>query len=444
MFRTEIVLIVLFMLLIANVWYFLARDWESSYYPTTYATLYYPTDIPTIEWWHAKSLREIEVKIRWNRTVEAWRVTCDGENPQTVTGTCPVIQLRDDELQFHTYTLTPLPEGSGPDIKINIRFVSKEFYASRGMKLRDMYTLQPTCPVGKFPQLAVSDWVDDYQYVGAENLAEADRIIREDAGVQPGEPTLIKLEKIFRHLRQKLVNARGVPKDDFRWMNPFLIYQEMVAGTGKGWCTQHAQILVFFANCAGIPTRLLLGSRTQGNQFLYTGHTWAETFIAEQGRWAFVDLSSGLIYISDKNGQVLNTAEIMHLNQHDAFENTFARIYLDWQWKDLASEIPPDSFATVPFAGCNQVVKEEYPELALIKYRRPPNVEDVRTIYRDMLKDATYGWGNLERYLIKPPLAYSLYPTDGARTYWIRWGLFFSLMGVLAALVGAMLWRLVK
>jgi hypothetical protein len=442
MFRTELLLLILFvLLLIANVWYFLARDWESSYFPANYATLYYPKDIPAIESWHANSLREIEVKINWNQTVAAWRVTCDGENPQVSQGMRPIIQLRGDELQLHTYTLTPLPEGSGPEIQNEIRFITKEFYAARGMKHTNVYTLKPSCPVGKFPQYSVDDWTDDYHYVGEKNLAEADRILREDVGIQAGEPTFAKMEKLAGYLRRELINARGVPKDDFRWMNPFLIFQEMQAGTGKGWCTQHGQIWVFFANRAGIPTRLLLGSRTQGNQFLYTGHTWAESFIAEQGRWAYVDLSHSHIYITDKNGLVLNTAELMHLNQHDAFDSTFARIYKDWEWKDLPGETSPDSVTTVPFSLCNSVVKGEFPELAIIKYRRPPNVEDVRTIYSDLLKDATYGWGNLERYLFKPPLAYSFYPTEGARTYWIRWSLLYSLVGVLAALVGTVVFR---
>lgn len=442
MFRVEVVLsTLLVLLLIANVWYFLTRSWESSYYPATYATLYYPKDIAAIASWHANSLRELAVKINWNRPVEAWRVTCDDENPQVSEGQHPVIQLLDDELKFHTYTLTPLPKGSGPEIQIDIRFVSKEYYASRGMKHQDVYTLRPNCPVGKFKQYTVSDWVDDYAYVGEENLAEADRILREEAGIQADDATFVKMEKLTGYLRRKLIDARGVPKDDFRWMNPFLIFQEMVAGTGKGWCTQHAQIFVFFANRAGIPTRLLLGARTQENHFVYTGHTWAESFIPEQGRWAFVDLSHSLIYVTDKNGEVLNTAELMHLNQHDAFDSTFARIYKDWEWQDLPGETTPDSLATVPFGLCNQVVKNQYPELAILKYRRPPNVEDVRTIYSDLFKDVTYGWGNLERYLFKPPLAYSFYPTRGARTYLIRWSLFYSLVLVLVALVGVVLLR---
>jgi hypothetical protein len=214
-------------------------------------------------------------------------------------------------------------------------------------------------------------------------------------------------------------------------MNPYLLYQEMVAGTGKGWCTQHAQLYVFFANRAGIPTRLLLGARTEGNSIFFTGHTWAESYIKEQQRWAFVDLSHAIINVTDKKGMVFNTVELMHLNQHDAFDSAFARIYKDWEYQILPFAGGKDSLITVPFVTCNQVVKEEFIPHAIIKFRRPPNVEDVRYIYDGFLKDRTFMWANLERYLFKPPLAYSFYPTEGKKTYLIRLSLFYGFVAML-------------
>ncbi|NOZ62420.1 MAG: hypothetical protein GXO74_12155, partial [Calditrichaeota bacterium] len=87
------------------------------------------------------------------------------------------------------------------------------------------------------------------------------------------------------------------------------------------------------------------------------------------------------------------------------------------------------------FRLCNRVVKSEFIPQAILKFRRPPNVEDVRTIYTGLLKDRTFFLGNLQRYFFKPPLAYSFYPTEGARTYRIRrsllWG-FFAVLFLLA------------
>lgn len=428
-------------LLVANVWHFLVRENEASFYPTSYATLYYPSDIPTVREWRKIARDKIQVKIALNKKADQWKIITDDTTSQISYESDPILKVFDDEGQLHTYTLIPLPEGDAPQIQFTIRFYSKEFYAKRGMKHTDVYIIKTDAPCGKFKQHPIAHWIDDYNYVGKDALAEVDRIIRDEIGIQNDEPTFSKMEKLTRFLRIKLKDARGVPKDDFRWMNPWLIYQEMIAGTGKGWCTQHGQIWVFFANRAGIQTRLMLGARTQDNEFVYSGHTWAESFIPEQNRWAFVDLSHSHIHITNKKGEVLNTAELFHLNQHDAFDSTYARIYKDWEWKDLPVDIEEDSVITTPFAFCNGVIKTEFSALSIFKYRRPPNVEDVRSIYKGFRKDATFLWGNLERYLFKPPLAYSFYPTEGKQTYFVRWALFFGFVLAFVSLVIAVFFK---
>jgi hypothetical protein len=215
-------------------------------------------------------------------------------------------------------------------------------------------------------------------------------------------------------------------------MNPFRLFNEMAAGTGKGWCTQHAQVYVFWANRAGIPTRFVFGARTQDNSIVYTGHSWAESYIREQHRWAFVDLTQGELYITDKKGQVLNTAELFQLNQHNAFDSINVRLYADWIWKNHAGIPGSDTLVTVPFALCNALVRDEFTPQSILKYRRPPNVEDVREDYTGFFNDRTFLYGNLERYLFKPQLAYSLYPTEGGHTYFVRCLLFFALLVSLA------------
>lgn len=427
--RVCIVVSILFIiLLIANIWHFLVRENEASFYPTSYATLYYPLDIPTIREWKKIAAGRLQVKIGWTKKVDRWQILTDGTDAQTSDGHDPIFNVVDDEGKFHTYTLIPQPDGIGPKIDVTMRFFSSNFYKERGLHHSDVYIISTPFPCGKFKQYPINHWVDGYSYVGKDDLAQADRIIREEIGIRADEPTFSKMEKLTRYLRIKLKDARGVPKDDFRWMNPWLIYQDMIQGTGKGWCTQHGQIWVFFANRAGIPTRLMIGARTQDNEFVYSGHTWSESFIPEQNRWAFVDLSQSFIYITDKRGQVLNTAEVFHLNQHDAFDSTCVRIYQDWQWPTLAAVTGKDSIISAPFSLCNQFITTEFSALSIFKIRRPPNVEDVRDIYTGFWKDATFLWGNLERYLFKPPLAYSFYPMEGRQTYLMRWVLFSGLV----------------
>ncbi len=428
------------LLLTANIYVFLNREWESSFYPTSYATLYYPLDVPTIREWNVIDRTHLQLCLTGAAAVAEWQVFTDGANPQRATGMRPVFAIDTTFAQVHSYRFVPVPEHLCPALEISVQVYPREFYGRLGMRRKtDVLIVRANAACGDFKQYALKDWVDDYSYVGQEGLAETDRLLREQVGIQDGESTFARMEKLTRYLRIKLKNARGVPKDDERWMNPWTLYNEMVAGTGKGWCTQHAQIYTYWANRAGVPTRFVFGARTQDNTITYTGHAFAESFIKEQSRWAFVDLSHAFIYITDKKGQVLNTAELFHLNQSNAFDSTTARLYADWEWQPKFGLQSSDTVVSWPYGQCNATVRGEFIAQSIFKYRRPPNVEDVREIYTGFVRDRTFLLGNLERYLFKPQLAYSLYPTEGKTTYTIRRALFFSWLASLILWVAAVI-----
>jgi hypothetical protein len=413
-------------LLFANIQHFLNREWESSFFPTSYATLYYPLDVPTIRTWSVLDRDRIQLNLAGTRDRREWRIIGPDGKEQTAYGMQPDFRIDTTFSVLHSYRLVPVEAEGGPAVEVSFRFYSREFYGSLGMQHPDVYIVRSNVPCGEFDQLSVNDWVDDYRYVGAAGLAEADLMVREEIGVLPDDPSLTRLEKISRFLRKKLKNAGGVPKDEERWMNPYVLYTEMVNGRAKGWCTQHAQVLVFWANRAGVPTRFVFGARTEENTIVYTGHAWAESYIREQHRWAFVDLSQNQVYITDKRGMVLSSADLFHLNQYGAFDSVSVRVYAVGDNRfDIAGT---DTFVTVPFAQCNAFLRDEFTPHSILKYRRPPNVEDVRDDYSGFMADRTFLLGNLERYLFKPQLAYSLYPTEGEKTYLVRRLLFFGMI----------------
>jgi transglutaminase-like putative cysteine protease len=431
---TRLVGLLALFLLIANLYVFFTREWESSFTPTSYATLYYPLDIPTIRSWHVPQVDRIQLDIACTTPVDRWSVYTDGEQPQTALGMNPSFGIDTTFSELHTYRLVPEPKEACQPITITIQCYSGAFYKQRGMHHTDAYIVRADVPCGEFEQYPVASWVDDYAYVGEEGLLEVDRVLRDEVGITPGESTFARMEKLMRFLRIRLKDAGGVPLDNERWMNPLDLYHAMVDGSGKGWCTQNAQIWVFWANRAGIATRFVFGARTEAdNHIVYTGHSWGESFIPEQNRWAFVDLAHAQTYITDRNGLVLNSAELFHLNQHNAFDSVFARIYVDREWQKLPGMTGTDTLVTVPYTLCNGVVRNEFTSHSILKYRRPPNVEDVRAIYTGFLEDRTFLMGNLERYLFKPQLAYSFYPTEGAHTYAVRRILFFGFLAFLAA-----------
>jgi hypothetical protein len=380
----------------------------------------------------------LQLNLACTHEISGWRILTDGAKEQAAVGMTPSFRIDTTHAELHTYRLVPLPEGTASPIEISIRFYSREFYGRLGMDHDDVYIVRSNVACGEFEQFSLADWVDDYAYVGAEGLVQVERILNREVGIRDGDPTFVRMEKLAPYLRKKLKGSGGVPKDDERWMNPWLLYNEMVAGTGKGWCTQNAQVWVFWANRAGIPTRFVFNARTQDNTITYTGHAFAESYIKEQNRWAFVDLSHGQIYITNKEGLVLNTAELLQLNQQNAFDGVEARLSADWEYKNLPGVPEADTVMTLPYPLCNEVVRGEFTSHSILKYRRPPNVEDVREIYTGFFRDRTFLTGNLERYLFKPQLAYSLYPTEGGETYFVRRLLFIGLIASLALWLGVL------
>jgi hypothetical protein len=420
----------------ASIYVFLSREWESSFYPTSYATLYYPLDVPTILEWKVMDRDRMQLNLGCTREVHEWKILTDGGKEQKGVGMNPSFRLDTTFSELHVYRLIPSPAGACQDVEVSVRFYSKEYYACHGMEHEDVYVVRANVPCGRFEQYALADWTDDYRYVGKEDLAKVDQLLKEEVGIRPGDPALLRMEKLFPYLRKKLKGMGGVPKDDERWMNPWVLYNSLTDGTGKGWCTQYAQMWVFWANRAGIATRFVFGARTEDNTIVYTGHAWGESFIPEQNRWAFVDLSQGHLCITNRSGEVLNSAELFHLNQQNAFDSTFARMCVDWQWENHPGFLSTDTVETVPYSLCNNMVRAEFTPHAILKYRRPPNVEDVREIYTGFFKDRTFLLGNLERYLFKPQLAYSLYPTDGRHTYFVRRFLFWGFLLSFAVWLG--------
>jgi hypothetical protein len=417
--------------LAANLWVFFTRGWEDSLYPADYATLYHPLDVPSLREWKVAGPNLLTLDLAWNKTPDSWQLFADGQPVRTLPGAKPQLQLTGPQFDGstaapladfkHSYRLRPLPAGTGPDLDFDATAIAAEFYRKSGMQwAKDIYLVTTGLPVGKFTRFPLSHWADDYSYMDAAALAAADRAVREDMGVRDTDGTLARMEKVVRYLRTKLADAGGVPKDDFRWMDPWAMCQEMSAGTGKGWCTQNAQIYVFLANRAGVPTRFVFGANTQNDVIIYTGHSWAESWVKEQGRWAYVDVTQSIIAVQDKQGRLLNSADILHLCEHDAFDGITARIFKDWHWKTLTFEAAPLTPVTVPFSAVNGLARQEFGRQAILKYRHPPNVEDIRDVYSMLLQDRTFAWVNFKRYLWDPPLAYSLLPTDGARTYRVR------------------------
>lgn len=420
-------------LLVANVTHLVTRSWESSFYQTSYATIYFPTDVPTILEWHERE-GGIEAELNWNKDPDGWVILKNGEPHTSNDGAFPFFPELEDDIGWHDYTAIPQPAGIGAPLQIELRFLPKEYWDSVELPRPDSYMIRTDEVHGRFKQYPVSEWIDDYAYLAGDDLAEIDHILVDEVGIEESDGTLRKLEKLTVHFRDALgTRCRGNPDHDDRWRDPFLIYKNMRSGESQGYCTQHAQIFLLFANRAGLSTRLVVTARTKGNNFIYSGHSWIETWVPEQGRWAWGDPSYAFVYATNTNGEVLNSVDLSQLRKHAAWDGVTTRLYKDWGQPDLPGE--PNTFVDAPFPEVGRVVQDQFTNNIIYKWRRPPNVEDFRSDYTLLFKDWEFFWGNLERYYFKPPLAIANYPTEGNRTYFVRHLLLWSFLAALTGLI---------
>lgn len=424
-------------LLGANIIHIVTRSWESSFYQTSYATIYFPTDVPTILEWHERE-GGIEAELNWNQEPDGWVILKDGEPHATNSGPYPFFPELADDMSWYDYTAIPQPAGIGKSLELQLRFIPTEYWNNIGLPRPDSYLIRTDEVHGRFTQYPVSEWIDDYSYLADEDLAEIERILADEIGITESDGTLVKLEKLTAHFRDALgQRCRGNPDHDDRWRDPFVIYQNMRSGDGQGYCTQHAQIFLLFANRAGLSSRLVVCARTKGNNFIHSGHSWVETWVPEQGRWAWGDPSYAFVYATNTKGELLNSIEISQLRKQSAWHGVTTRLYKDWAWTDVPGE--ESSFVDAHFPDVVSVVQDQFVTSGIYKWRRPPNVEDLRSDYTLLFKNWEFFWGNLQRYYFKPPLAIANYPTEGNRTYFVRhlllWSFLASLIGFGLSLV---------
>ncbi len=391
-----------------NIIVYLTRSKLDMFVPTTYKTLYNPSDVPTLSGTEIVSRGRLMLKIVMKDQPRRWVIVDDTGERYEQAGPYPILKLKDIQ---HGYEITP-PDAVPPaKISIHFGFYSSEYYAKGGRTQPDNYWLiSADIPMGKFRQYPLSHWIDTFPYIGEDQKAEARRIIRDEMGITGGETTLEKIDKVCAYQIDRLQKHLGTPNDRIEAeISPFRIFQWVCADEGKLWCTQNAMIYHFFANMAGIPTRLIT-LNGHIDDVITTGHSFAESFIAEQGVWARVDTQANKFYVWNHENRLLNSADLLHLAAIGGVDGLTTKTFKDGR------------VITVPYSGDNAHELQYFSPGAQLIYRRGSYKADRKIL----------------RYFWEPNLAYSLDADYAKSVYlWRRvllgsWAvLFLGLAGVL-------------
>lgn len=401
----------LLLLTAANLAVYLTRHEIDMFVPATYKTLYHPTDVPTLVDTRVLAKGRLRLEIAMREPERRWIVTDDAGGRAEQTGESPVLELKEF---IHAYEIE-LP-GRTPPFRISVRFgfYTSEYYKKGGRTQPDNYWLiSASIPMGKFRQFPLSHWIDTFPYVSAGEKDEARRILREDMKVAGGESAIEKIEKICAYQGLLYRTQAGTPDDRMKdERSPLKIFRRVQAKEGKIWCTQMALIYHFFANLAGVPTRLITLNGHLGPT-ITTGHSFAESFVPERDGWARVDPSGNKFLVWNREGRLLNSADILHAVLNGSSSDLSARTLKEGE------------VVTVPYGEANAGDIQMFSPGAQLIYRRGNYKAD----------------GAVARYLFAPNLAYSLGADYAGRLYLRRWLLFLAWALALIVFLSALLGR---
>jgi hypothetical protein len=334
-------------ILAANAWVLLHRMEGWNFRTAAYPTVYYPLEQPVVRGFSEAPGGLLRLELS------------NGERPE--------VQLRRG-LQRYS-----VPVGGGRTFDFEASFTG-----SSQTKL-----FSSSFSVGSFTQYPLAELAPVAEEFDAEEIRAARQIL-EGAGTRTEGSTESRTVSLWQTLDAQLRDHMGEPPDDLRELPILERYRRALAGDVAIHCGHSAEIFGLFAAAAGIPTRVVDVNRVVDGIKL-TSHTFNEVYLAELGRWAYVDLNLGTVFVRDgAAGLPLNGVELAQRHQSGAVDNLRATRMQQGRLRDL------------PYRE----------EGRLTQLFLNPNVTFV--YHRHYSKRHSIGaW--LHRYLVRPELAYSLH-----------------------------------
>ncbi len=246
-------------------------------------------------------------------------------------------------------------------------------------------------------------WIPPLEDYPAADTAQAQQFLKR-IGITPDMTSREKITAVSVGLTARIKS--GQPPADLDTMSPM---QVLNVAEGEGiplFCRQRALMKAFLLNVAGVPTRLVWSGRTIDG-VLMSSHAFTESFVAEQGRWAYSDLSHNIDYLTGPDGGVLNAADMLFLISSGALSDTAAK----WPTQLAASEEDRAPLS----ADIRHSLAGVFTRNAILQYWGAHD-RFVHQINPPFATKLTY---RLRRYLLEPTLYIGL--QRGYTFHWLRW-----------------------
>jgi len=290
--------------------------------PASESEIYDVAEVPVIRKISEVGPRRLRFEFAPAIRTTGWTVVEGPERTVVARGPFPEIPFP-EALHDGDYELVPEGLRLPKEIRISIQFYPKENYRRAGLSWPDNYWVKrASVPFGLETPRPAAEWAGFSE--ADPDLAEARRIL--GGRLDPTASALERSEAVFRFVMSELKDSGGTPSDAVQSASPLETYRLLTSGRDKGFCENKALVYFLFANAARVPTRLVDLAGKLGPLKL-SGHYFCESFILEEGGWAYVDPQSGIANIRDVRGGLVNSIELQRALKTAAFETCVLRTY---------------------------------------------------------------------------------------------------------------------
>ena len=238
--------------------------------------------------------------------------------------------------------------------------------------------------VGDFNQSPLRDLILTEGGYPEEHVREVRKLL-EPAEIAPKDPTLVKMQKLWKSLFPRINGHRGTPSVGLDHKPAYEQYQAMMSGKEGGYCVQFGETYGLFAAVAGIPIRVVDSNRQLPNGVYLSAHTFTEVYLPEFGDWTYSDMNLNIFSVRDsRSGRFMNTVQLARLHEAGALSGLVATVFKDGRLVDM------------PYEGVSRFVQRFINHNAAFVYHRD-----------SMDRHSFKAW--IDRYIFRPELAYRMY-----------------------------------
>lgn len=368
--------ITLFFLSIINVCFFINRNTNASLIydeEATYAEIYFVNEAPHISGFEKLSEDTLLFKINNNNRPLTWEVSVDDSFSYLYNGINPAIKILDS---LHRYKIN-YNDVKKDSINLLILLTPKEKYEKQNNSNITNYFIEKTSvPIISNPLHSLTEWTFDYSGVPDSQNEEATRMIYDQMKIEKNDSTLVKIQKIGRFIIDNYNSHLGIPIDQMQNFTPLEQFKCVINNQSEVWCGNFATLFAYFANLAGIPTRNV-GAEGEIDGVNLSAHSFCESYVKEQNRWAFVDLLSNKLYVFKEKNQVLNTIDLVFLQHTGRKENVYAMTYKN------------DTLKAVKYEDADESERIYFKSEAMLMLRYPFNVPNYNSVFHKLYRYIT-------------------------------------------------------